>query len=140
MAAWRRTKSMAGYTRPHDQTLLYIFIMFPYVLHFSSCVNRFYIFSIFLFNIFNISLNFRCFFVLSYIFRCISICFHMFVYISICYLYISIFSIDTKTIYHTIIFLYLAILYLAEATITMPSPRNHILDFCYLAAAVSGNG
>ena len=40
----------------------------------------------------------------------------------------------------TVDFLYLAFLYLAEAIIIMPSPRNHILDFLNLAAALSGNG
>ena len=37
-------------------------------------------------------------------------------------------------------FLYLAFLYLADAVIIMPSPRNHILDSFSLAAALSGNG
>ena len=36
--------------------------------------------------------------------------------------------------------LYLAFVYLAEAVIIMPSPRNQILDFFDLAAAPSGNG
>ena len=37
-------------------------------------------------------------------------------------------------------FIYLALLYLVEAVIIMPSPRNHILDFLNLAVALSGNG
>ena len=39
---------------------------------------------------------------------------------------------------YTHFFLYLASLYLADAFIIIPSPRNHILDFS--AAALSGNG
>ena len=38
------------------------------------------------------------------------------------------------------LFLYLAILYLAEAVITIPSPRNHILDLFIWQLALSGNG
>ena len=41
---------------------------------------------------------------------------------------------------YTVIFLYLASLYLAEANMIMPSPRNHISEFFSLAAALSGNG
>ena len=39
----------------------------------------------------------------------------------------------------TVDLLYVAVLYLAEAVITMPSPRNHVLDRLTLAAALSGN-
>ena len=48
--------------------------------------------------------------------------------------------LDDCWISRTVIFLYLATLYLAEAVIKMPSPRNHILGFVNLAPALSGNG
>ena len=41
---------------------------------------------------------------------------------------------------HIVNLLYLAFLYLAEAVIIMPSPRNNIWDLFNLAAALSVNG
>ena len=48
-----------------------------------------------------------------------------------------IYSLYIQSISITVIFLYLAFLYLAEAVIIMPSPRNHIWDVFSLAAAHS---
>ena len=48
---------------------------------------------------------------------------------------ITILGLSLSRSTYTIMFLYLAVLYLAEAVITMPSPRNHILWFCFYLAA-----
>ena len=55
------------------------------------------------------------------------------VYIYGIYIYIYIFM-------YAVIFYYSAILYLAEAIITMPSPRNHILYLFIWMPALSRNG